>query len=343
MTSEREDVRDESRDDSLHQRGSYNFLRGVIKNNESEFTPVGIDKSTYDKVHELLQTSHSQTMERILSVVKDPELAKSLSPGIDESVDRLMAHSLRSGRGVHRVYHAYDRALIVQGAGSSFFVIAPESKDAEFVAEKISNEIKKISKVTRDLGVWVDNILVAKEYGQALVRGVANVNNIKACEPKNDFERVIAQKVDVVASSALPNIEVIFSSPPENFEYDILLPIASNALIDIEVKDFETVKGQIDAGSPSMKSQVILAPLDKARRLGAEPMIVANGFPKSTLAQMRELAESRKIRLLEPDACGPEISRLALSKLFSSTREERMSLYAEATRRMGLRGPIGPE
>jgi hypothetical protein len=299
--------------DKARAPGADYFLRKIWS--KPEFSSVGVDSQTIEQLRQLVRTSHAKMMEKVMLVVKNRELARLLLPRPEDWIERLRFLS-QSGK---RLYLAYGSALVLEGSGDSFFIIAGSASEAKHVADKISNEINGLSDVTKDFGLVVDKILTGKAYGLNLIRQVKNVTDMKQLKTKNALEDEMIAGIGSICGSTLPNMEISFASPIETFEYDLLLPITADTIVDLEVKDYASVKQELHADSTTLKSKVILAPLDKARRLGAIPVIVTTGFASEAFAQMKEFAVSREITLLNPADYKTEIEHLLLDKLLRST------------------------
>lgn len=109
--------------------------------------------------------------------------------------------------------------------------------------------------------------------------------------------------------------------------------------------DYEKIKDEIQKlkettkhFKENLKSTILLRTFDKANRLGIESVVILNGFPKDVFSDIREIATSRGIILLDNESIN-DIHSILIGKLSIIARTPIPSfhdLIGEYRRRIGL-------
>jgi len=227
----------------------------------------------------------------------------------------------------HDLYVYLEKAVIRTISVNSLIVIGKDSGETKEVVDWIKAEIERLQSVTSDFGLSVRDVLIGHEYALDVLRRNASNPEIIEKTPKNDFEKDVGSKVRQITDGVLSNLELRFKKPSETLEYDLLIPLSDSSIVNIEVKDYETVKEETDRNSESLKSRVILNPIDKARRLGGsivKVVVIARGFTEHTFSQLKEFAESREVALLDGANYQTEIEKTIVQNALGRYRGSRL-------------------
>lgn len=175
----------------------------------------------------------------------------------------------------------------------------------------------ELSEVTKDFGFEITGIWTGREYQEQILKRIGNIRNIHYKEPRNDFEREVIDVCKNLTDSFLSNVDMSFERPIENFEFDIFIGLTNLKKIIIEPTDYETLKEEMTGGE-NLKSSLILRTLDKARRIGAESIVITKDVPAEIFDSIKEIADSRGVTLLneknyKTDLCDQLLESLLFS------------------------------
>jgi hypothetical protein len=259
-------------------------------------------------MRELYRRKHSEDTRDLIDILQEPGLTENAlaSP---ERIDDLLPR-----KPSNRLHKVNNRALIIDNEDGTYHTIARDKAAADEVSAWTISEIERVGRVTTDFGLTLDNVITGKDFGLRVLRQVENQGIIQR-EAKNEFEKQVSADLTQVTNSVLSNQEIMFAKPDESFEYDVLLPIANQFIVDIEVKDHEIVREETHLNFDNMKQRIISVPLDKAKRISAVAIVVTKGFPRDKLNQLKELGTSRSVVLLDESGYKTEIERFILRVL----------------------------
>jgi len=230
------------------------------------------------------------------------------------------------------------KVLIIRIWSNVFLIISKELEKAKKINEMIRLEFERLNKTTKDFGLNLSEYLTGNEYSMSMINRITEkISTITIRPTKNTFEQEVIDMIEKFTNSSIHNIEIQFKEPNESFEYDILLPTSREHVFDIEVTDYETAKGKVYENLDSLKSQLILSTLDKAQRLHAQSIIITKGFPEETFNQMKELASSRNITLLNEHNYVDTLEKIITTKFLERYDEFSQTSLRQARRRSAVR------
>lgn len=275
--------------------GSDYFFKSTISDKKNVFQSLGISKETVQNITKMVKTESRGQEDKILEAVQNADLTKNILEQ-DENFEQDLL--LPSFEGVF-VTLDEPKGVILRIWKNCFIIIAKDIDTGMKINEKIKVDFDNLNKVTKDFELELTEYLTGKDYAMTmLTKSDIKFTSVNFTIPKNDFEQEILHEVEKLTNCLLNNVEIKFEEPTETFEYDILVPISDNEIVDIEVTDYETAKGKAYENLDTLKSQLILSTLDKSQRLKANCIIIAKGFPENIFNQMKEVATSRNITLL---------------------------------------------
>lgn len=187
--------------------------------------------------------------------------------------------------------------MIYSQSNGIFFIVGKDMSKVNTVIEAITWEFHNINNYAHDFGLTFQHLVSGRDYALETLKSAINDSEPRFGETRNDFERQIISDIADITNCMLTNVTISFTKPSENFEYDILVPIHKSEILDIKITDYQSIREQLQ-NTETLKSKLILSTSDKAKRLEAEVVIIARGFPKIIYDQINELAKSRGITFL---------------------------------------------
>jgi hypothetical protein len=198
--------------------------------------------------------------------------------------------------------HKSSPSLVVPVTENTFCIISNEEGHVSALALKIKSQIEELSEVTKDFGLKLKKVLLSKDYQRFILESMKNVDKAELGDPRNDFEKEVIETCSRVTTSFLSNVTVQFKDPLESFEYDVFSSFPPRTRLIVEPTDYTIIKDEIRNGKvapETLKSKVVLAMIDKAQRLRARGIVVTSGFPQDTFTQLKIIAESRGVILMD--------------------------------------------
>jgi len=312
--------------DDSRQRTEYFFEKG-IEENESKFKKIGVSKETLENITKMVDVELKGLSNEITEATGDVGIPSKLV--IKDWTEKMI---LPSSPGIF-VTIDEPKALIIRVWNNVFIIISKELEKAKKVNEMIRLEFDRLNKTTKDFGLNLSEYLSGEEYCMDMINKInEKINTITIRSTKNSFEEEVIQTIKTFTNGIISNAEIQFKEPNESFEYDILLPTSRDHLFDIEVTDYETAKGKVHENIDTLKSQLILSTLDKAQRLHAESIIITKGFPEEVFNQMRELAGSRNITLLNEHNYADTLEKIVIEK-FLERYDEFTQIFSKRSTR----------
>jgi len=303
--------------------GSEYFFKSTISGKKNVFQSLGISKETVQNITKMLKTESRGQEDKILQAVQNADLTKSILEQ-DENWERDLLFPSFEG-----VFVTLDepKGVILRIWMNCFIIVTKDIDTGMKLNEKIKVDFDNLNKVTKDFNLELTEYLVGKDYAMhMLTKSDIKFTSVNFTVPKNDFEQEIMHEVEKLTNCILNNVEIKFKEPTETFEYDILVPISDNEIIDMEVTDYETAKGKAYENLDTLKSQLILSTLDKSQRLKAVCIIIAKGFPDNIFNQMKEVATSRNITLLNEVNYKQNLEKIIFENFLKEHKE-----YSERT------------
>lgn len=268
------------------------FFDKVIKKNDRDFEAVEVEK----EINHIIQKGIENLLERLgkrVAQVVPAEMVDKFVPSADKLAEDVMIDF-----DIPSLYlYKHNSSIVLPMDLASFCILSRKKEDADQLLQFIKSEFQKLSEVTRDFGIELNDVLTGRKFQEYTLKQVENIQNLVDKEPRNKFEKEIIDFCAQLTSSFLPNLQISFTEPTETFEYDIYVGFSDKVKRIIEPTDYESVKDQMPTGE-NLKSQVILRTLDKAQRLGAKSVVIAKGFPDEVFKELKKIADSRNVILL---------------------------------------------
>lgn len=325
------DIEIDSGEDSPHSE-EY-FINRIFRSNKLDFKPIGISADSIANIKKIVETETKTISGKLNDVFPNSNLVKNLLPDYNE-IERMLS-SMSSEECF--TTETEPKATIFVTSSESFIIISSERSTVNTLITKLDNDLRKIGDITKDFGLNYIGLAHGNKYADYMLRRIIGGEfYYKKIESKNDFEVKVSKYIASLTDCFFSNIEIHFDSPDETFEYDVVIPFDVNSVIDLEVKDYSSVKDEQHVISESLKSKLILSPVDKATRLGAEVVVVTNGFPAEVFEQLKEFAISRDVILLNEKNYKNELQSLLIdqaTKIVSLRERRRLA----KTRRSGTR------
>jgi len=314
------DIEISSEEDSEHSE-EY-FLDRIIRTNKTNFRPIGISADTISNIKKIVETESKSISGKLNDIISNSESVRSLLPNSDE-LERIL-HSMSSQEIYTTETEPHSTILIT--SPESFIIISNKRTTANSLISTLHSDLQKIGNITKDFGLNYIGLAHGQKYAEYILKHAAGgISSFKIIPPKNDFEEKVSKYVSTITDCFFSNIDITFDSPRETFEYDILIPFDRTSIIDIEVKDYSQVKEEQHEDSETLKNKLILSPIDKAKRLNAEVIVLTKGFPSQVFQQLKEFAISRGVTLLDENNYKKEIQLLLIEQATQlvSIRERR--------------------
>lgn len=306
------------------------FVEKVVELNASRFRVFGIDKELRRQVQGLLEDKLKKDEDEIQRIINRPEFARKFLPKPEE-----LASIIRTTRTRGKLYTIDERYLLVDHVDGTFHILGDEKKDVEGIGDWLANEITEISHITKDFNLSLDKLDLGRDFADGEISEIENSVSRKELPSKNGFEVEVGERIATITNAMISNVEISFAKPAETQEYDILVPITREFILDVEAKDYETVKEEAHKTNETLKQKIIFGPADKAERIGATPFVVTKGFPPEALSPLQEIATSRKVNLYDAGTYHKEIEGIVLRQVFG---ELGPSMYpTQRSVRAGLR------
>jgi len=300
---------------------------------ESGFKPLDFSHEVKNSILELAKREKSKIQSQLKKLVTYPELLMAFLSSIN--VDFF------SPKGVY--LHKDPFAVILRIDEDSFVILSGNKEEGKIVVQKIKSRFTELGKSIENFGYLVDRFQTGRDIVKQWLESKKDISAINELRPKTDLEKKIIEMVDQFTDSYISNLEIIFKNPSESFEYDLVLFLHEKLALNIEVMDYEKKRDEIQRlketkyFKENLKSTILLRTFDKANRIGMESVIVLNAFPEDVFSNIREVAASRGIILLDNKSIN-DIHLILVSKLSALAKVPIPSLddfIAEYRKRTG--------
>jgi len=204
--------------------------------------------------------------------------------------------------------HEDPFGIIVQINKSNILIISNNNDNVKQITEKLHQAFMRYSDEIKEFGYTLGYFISGKNLVEKWLVDKKNVAEIKILKPKNKLENKVINYIKKYTDSFLSNIEIKFIEPVETFEYDIILELP-NIFLNIEIMDYSSIKDEIyetKKATPlfieNIKSTTLLKSIDKANKLDLKLIIVMSGFPNDVLKNIKTIASSRGITIIEANS-----------------------------------------
>lgn len=293
--SDEERLAEESRTELT---GQY-FFKKVIAENKEEFETIDIRSEISSLFADAYQSVALKLKEKLNSVISS-EMMDVLFRFPSKLPEYEMRRTFRQAPRLLYL-HKESQSLVIPSSANIFCVLSNEAKHVQNLVASIKSKFEELNNVTKDFGLELLKFLTSKDYQSFFLEKIEDVTKIEYGEPKNPFEKEVISRCSQITSSFLSNVNVQFKEPNEIFEYDVFLSFPPAASVVIEPTDYSTLKKEMASQRlvpETLKSKIVLAMQDKAQRLEAKSIVVVNGFPQNTFMQLKTIADSRGVILM---------------------------------------------
>lgn len=283
---------------------------------EIGFEPLDFSAEVKKLILKHAEEEKQKIRHRLKNIITYPELLGAFLSSID--VDFF------SPKGVY--LHKNPLAIVLRIDEDSFIVISSNKDEGETVVEKFRSRFIELGKTIANFGYLIDRFETGKNVVKQWLESKKDIFATNELKPKTDLEEKIIEVIDQFTDSYISNLEIIFKDPSESFEYDVVLVLHEKLALNIEVMDYEDVKDEIQKlkettkyFKENLKSTILLRTFDKTNRLGIESVIILKGFPSDVFSNIREIATSRGMTLLDSKST-KDIHLMLIGKLSALAR-----------------------
>jgi len=271
------------------------FFDRVVRRNKKDFESIHVRR----ELDRLIEGSIKKLVDKLrakLEKIVPPHVHKmvdAFAPPADEFIDDITIDYEAPGE---YYFYKHNSSVILPINVDSFCVLSRTRENATQLVQFIKSEFEKLNEVTKDFNLELSEFMSGQKYQEILLGSSENIQIVGSKKPRNKFEKEIIDFCESITSSFLPNLEISFTEPTETFEYDIFVGFTEEIKRIVEPTNYESVK-DMPTGE-NLKSQIVLKTLDKAQRLGAKSVVIAKGFPENTFKELKKIANSRGVTLL---------------------------------------------
>lgn len=302
--------------------GARYFFSKIVSENEEDFETINIGSRFLETVKHEASSLVTKIKER-LSPIVSPEIAEVLLKIPD--IEPYLPYRMIRGIPTSFFFYKKNPSVIVPKEGD-LYVISKNRENITSLIDHLKSKSEELNRITKDFGLELVKFLTYQDYQNAILDNTPKIKKRDLGTPRNEFEEKVIKTVQSVTTSFLPNVTIQFDEPAEIFEYDVFIGFGENQKVIIEPTDYESIKDEIRNGvlaTETLKSKVILATQDKAQRLRAKSVVIANGFVDDTLAKIKNLADSRGVVLMSEKDYEVGLPALLLDLVVSRREDER--------------------
>ena len=232
-------VRYKVNDTNMSRNGEEYFFDRVINQNPTIYRKIGISQETIENMTKIIDTEMKGLTGKLSEMLTDPVSLRNLLP----DAERLMTLIKSSAKDDLFIYDKEPSSLILKTASNGFLLISKNINAAKTLLTTLDADFQQINNITKDFGLDFRGFAVGEEYAKdTLPIQRANIKSYKLTPSKNAFEDEVLKHVSEITDCQLRNIEIEYDKPQEVFEYDLLIPLSEEIMIDVEVKDYRSLK-----------------------------------------------------------------------------------------------------
>jgi hypothetical protein len=218
-----------------------------------------LSQSIPDDLEEISPETIGERMTEVFEDVFDP--IENIAPEILDTPRRNYMFSPEMNRPRMTLWSKEDAIIVPNPSKSGNLFIITSNKDVgRDVRERLINNIMEKAQHLNIYGVEDIKIAKGSDYAKQIITTSDNVSDLTEEDP-DEFEESVKNDLLAVTESILCSCLVDFGEHATNPEYDILLPLTSDDIINIEVKDYS---GRDDRPT---ENEIISTPLNQARLL----------------------------------------------------------------------------
>lgn len=317
--------------DENSNKGTDYFFENIISEN-SAFSPLGITNEVLDKVLMLLNRDKRSQFSKIKHILKDKSLVDKIIPDYAYYKDVLAENRSTN------IYTCNNKleSVLVQFSSDEYCIISTNITKANELLEHLKKECRGVIEPKKNSGLKFRDLISSTKYATSIIESNVEIgNNYKLGKPKNDFELKVIKEVSKLTDSFLTNVEIRFSRAHETFEYDILVFLSGNLILDIEPTSFLLLKNTQSNMHKTMKSELILSAIDKSQKLRAKTIVITEGLAANTHDQMKKLADNRKITLLNEHNFKENLESIILNSCIPTAESSSQTIQRLFLRSLG--------
>lgn len=218
-----------------------------------------LSQSIPDDLEEISPDRLSERMGEIMEDMFSP--MDNVAPGLVEEPRRHVMFTSSFDRPRMTFWSKEDTVLVPNPSISGNVFIITNNKDVgRDVRDRFIDNIREKVEHLDLHGVEDIEISKGNDYAKQVITESSTVSAVSEGEP-DEFEESVRDDLLPITESILCSCEINFGEHSPNPEYDILLPLAPNAIINVEVKDYS---GRDERPA---EDDIIDDPLNQARLL----------------------------------------------------------------------------
>lgn len=257
------------------------------------------DMSSWDETHDFLlhqvlsefcdELSRQVLEDKYREVIREEmEPIQEISPAIAPPLPPQMA-SMSLPFFPATAHYISDETCItpIPDRQGVFFILSNNKNKCRNLKKKLIGEFENAHDLYHGLGIEQIRVHAGRDYSTDVISSKEPVSGITQGEP-DDFEEEIFDEVKSISESFINNATVGFGEYAPEPEYDLLLSLTPNNILNIEVKDYSGVDDQPDS------DDIIDTPLKNAELLDVElTLLVVRGIDDDRLDEFMRSAELR--------------------------------------------------
>jgi hypothetical protein len=245
-----------------------------------------LSQSLPDNLNEVSPETVQERMDDIFDDMFEP--IKSIAPGVVEPPDRRYVFLQNINRPKMTLWHNDETVIVPIPSNSGKILIITSNKDAGRSVRK--RLISNIKEKQGHLSIYgLDDVEISKgsDYASKVISESPNVTGLTEDEP-NELEEQVRDRLLPVTQSVLCSCSVEFGDHSADPEYDILIPLGPDNILNVEVKDYSGRDTRPD------EDEIISDPLNQSRLLDIDHVFsIAKGIDSDLRQDFERNAELR--------------------------------------------------
>jgi hypothetical protein len=271
------------------------FFDKLIKDKPSDFEKIELSKDAIEGITTIIDKETEILRSKLTEAFNSFPIPPTLLPTSENWINNLRLLSTND----LFIYNSKPKILIYSKNNGEFVMVGRTASSIDSVVSSFNEEFRQINNISHDFGLTFGGIITGKEFAEQNLRSFVDAGSLSYKEQKNPFETQVIQDISKITTCMLSNVGLTFTKTSETYEYDILIPLEANTIINIEATDYSSAKQDVIDNKSSLKKDLILSTMDKVTRVKAESIIVSKGFPPNPFEQMKSIASFRNITFLD--------------------------------------------
>ena len=206
----------------------------------------------------------------------------------------------------HRTLMLSDPPIIfLKSTGNVFSLLTTTRNGSDKMFRNFRTQLSGFAKLTENIGFEIGDLKAGRRFAQDWVETRPTVRSVTRGKPRNDFEATLVRIMARLTGSFISNATVTFDDPSESHEHDLIVRLARDWVLNVELMDYRSVQMALkdDVTRPfkeNWKSTILLRTMDKAARLDSQTylVIMLRGFDYEIFQQMWKIGRDRGVVLL---------------------------------------------